>query len=153
MNSALMCGPAVPLRLKFTVSSFDKFAATSEDFQDVNIYFRNKEQLEILDDRHDKLKKEARKSAVGAQRVEEWRDENSDVLEARLIGALKGSEKRISKLRQSIKLLQNRPTTDRNKERIEFLKGRILTNQINFNTKYNKTMLDRGFIRSLIGNN
>jgi hypothetical protein len=127
-----------------------KFAATSQDFQDVNRYFRNKDQLEIIAERKDLLKDEGKKSKLGQERYKEFLNDNSKVISTRLINKLKVSESKIARWRKKRNMLQDRPDTENNRKMIKRMKDRILAEQINFNTKYNKVMLDKGFIRSLL---
>jgi hypothetical protein len=128
-----------------------KFVSTSETFQDSNRYFRNKEELEIIEHELEAKKQQTKAGEINIDNLNSFREDNSKILSSRLIASLKRSETKISDLRSKKKLLSERPDTRANRDRIKVIKDKILAQQIRFNTQYNTVMLDRGFIRSMLG--
>jgi hypothetical protein len=128
-----------------------KFVSTSESFQDSNRYFRNKEELDIIEHEQETMEADAKAGRINASSLDSFKQDNSKILNSRLIATLKRSETKISDLRANKKLLAERPDTRANRDRIKVIKDKILAQQIRFNTQYNTVMLDRGFIRSMLG--
>jgi hypothetical protein len=124
-----------------------QFFGTTRDFADRDRYYRNIQGLEYLakedEDRYNKVTDgEMRKD-----RYEEWFNDREEVFDSGLIGEAKGTEKVLRKVRKELKdAKQHGAPANEVKE----LEDEILRIQREFNTEYNKVMLDRGWLRSVI---
>jgi hypothetical protein len=95
----------------------------------------------------DYYRKATARGDLPKDKYRKWREDNKELLTSGLMAYADTTEKRLRKLRKRLKDLRKR---DADAAVIKGVEKQILDAQIRFNTRYNKTTLDKGWIKSML---